>query len=188
MKKYLLQVSIGFLLLLPLYASAETASSSNATTTVTSVETDVDTSTSTEKSFTLCSQDAIEKRDTGIASSRALYNIAMTNALKDRKNKEKAAVAIASESKKKDAIKFSVNTYKNLVKTAQNNLTDAREQAWKDFENDIASCRAAEDVANTIQDEADTANAPALIKVEGETKTIKDTIKEQFDAFKSLFN
>ncbi len=195
MKNYFLQASVGFLLLIPLYVSADTVSTSTneGTTTVdSSFVTDV--STSTEKNFTTCSQDAIEKRDTSIASSRALYNIAMTNALKERKNKEKAAVAITNDNKKKDAIKLSVTTYKNLVKVAQSSITDAREQAWKDFENDIATCHDIEDKGIASKKEARKemgVESDTLLMKKGEItepKTIQETIKEQISAFRSLFN
>lgn len=195
MKNYLLQASVGFLLLLPLYVSAETTSTStNESTSTLDSPLVTDTSTSTEKTFTLCSQDAIEKRDTSIASSRALYNIAMTNALKERKNKEKVAVAIISDSKKKDAIKLSVATYKNLVKGAQSSITDAREQAWKDFENDIAVCHDIEDKGIASKKEAKVGTgveSDTLLMKKGdvaEPKTIQETIKEQISAFRSLFN
>lgn len=195
MKNYFLQASVGLLLLIPLYVSADTVSTSTneATTTVDSSSI-TDVSTSTEKNFTTCSQDAIETRDTSIASSRALYNIAMTNALKERKNKEKAAVAITNDNKKKDAIKLSVTTYKNLVKVAQSSITDAREQAWKDFENDIAICHNIEDKGIASKKEMRRemgVESDTLLMKKGdipEPKTIQETIKEQISAFRSLFN
>ena len=187
MKKQVLQTSIGLLLLIPLYVYAEATSSLQGTSSeqTPALEIEDEVASGTPKNFTECSQDAIEVRDTNIASSRTIYNTAMTNALKDRKNKEKAAMAIVNETKKKDAIKASVNAYKNLVKTAQNNLTEAREEAWKTFEKDIEDCRKLEKTDNS-SDEEDVETSPT--SGEGEVKTIKDTIKEQFEAFRSLFN
>lgn len=189
MKKQLLLASIGYILLIPFYTHAEETFSLEATSTI--VESTQETededvlASSTPKNFTTCSQEAIEVRDTSIATSRTIYNSAMTDALKDRKNKEKAAMAITNENKKKDAIKVSVNTYKNLVKNAQNNLTEAREEAWKTFEEDIEACRELEkeEVASN-EGALDAYTEPA----EGEPKTIKETIKEQFEALRSLFN
>ena len=149
-----------------------------------------------EKNFTLCSQEAIEVRDTKIANSRSVYNTAMANALTERKNREKAAVAITDESKKKIAIKTSVDTYKNLVKSAQNNLTTLRKNAWQDFENDINTCRDIQDkeiAKNTSQDDTTSGDVqkpePSSKKEASEESTlIKDTIKAGIDSLKSLFN
>lgn len=198
MKKKLLQTGIGLLFLLPLYTHAEEATSTQIVSTSTVGESTSDgeaTSSplSPPKNFTLCSQDAIEARDTSIASSRTVYNIAMTNALKDRKNKEKTSVAIVDESDKKNAIKISVTSYKNTVKNAQNALTQARKVSWQTFEDDIKKCHTTEDREIASQKEAkdasDSNNSTLTKKAEvPETKTIQETIKEQLSAFRSLFN
>ena len=92
---------------------------------------------SSASTLTECSQQAIEDRDTAIANSRTLYNNAMTKALTERKNREKAAIAMKTEEERKIAIKASVENYKNQAKAAQNALTQARKLAWQTFENDI---------------------------------------------------
>jgi hypothetical protein len=164
-------------------------SQKNSTTT----EEGDDVATSSAKLFTICSQEAIESRDTKIAASRLIYNNAMASALNDRKNKEKAAVAIKNESDKKTAIKVSVDAYKSLVKTAQNNLVSSRKAAWTEFEADIATCRTVqekEDMVITSHNiSSDEAQEPSLRKNEdNEVKTIKDTFKAKFESLKSLFN
>lgn len=194
MKNKLLQTGIGLLLLLPMYTHAEEATSTTATSTIKDallikVEA-TSTPLSPPKNFTLCSQDAIETRDTSIASSRTTYNNAMASALKDRKNKEKAAVAVVDDSDKKNAIKMSVASYKNVVKVAQNNLTQARKEAWQTFEDDIKACHEIEDREIASQKESvKSDNSVMMKKIETtEPKTIQETIKEQISAFRSLFN
>lgn len=144
------------------------------------------------KNFTLCSQEAIEVRDTNIATSRSLYNTGMASALNDRKNKEKAAVAISDETAKKAAIRVSVDTYKSLVRNAQNNLTVSRKSAWQGFEADIKECRDTQDNELSIEkDKQDTKTLSGTSTVkadEGDVKTLKETIKAGIDSLRSLFN
>ncbi len=200
MKKQLLQASIGILFLLPLYTFAEEASSSVPVVNKDATSTETVSSSTPEtpkQNFTLCSQNAIEVRDTSIATSRSIYNTAMTNALKDRKNREKAAVAITDEAEKKDAIKASVNTYKNLVKSAQNNLTQARKIAWQTFEDDIKKCHDIEDAEQISKEETEavapetntTSNVSSLKKADNrEIKNEKEQRGTIFDVIRSLFN
>lgn len=188
MKKQLLRILLPSLMLLPFYVHAEEASST-ITNPVKDTKEIVVTSTSSTpegpapSDFTLCSQEAIELRDTSIASSRSIYNIAMANALKERKNKEKAAVAITNQDEKKDAIKVSVNTYKNAVKNAQNNLTQARKAAWAAFENDIKKCHEMEEVSKSEEEGVPTGSTtPTTKKIEeGEPKNIFETIRSLFN-------
>jgi ubiquitin len=115
----------------------------------------------------------------------------MANALKDRKNREKAAVAIIDESDKKDAIKVSVDTYKSLTKSAQNSLTISRKAAWTTFESDIKQCHDLEDALleeERVKQEAIESTATRAISAESEGTSIKDTIKAGFDTLRSLFN
>ncbi len=197
-------------LLTPLYGYAEEGSTTTLpTNNITEISSTTEaTSTDTlspidiaARNFTLCSQEAIENRDTKIATSRSSYNTAMANALTERKNKEKAAVAIASETKKKNAIKASVETYKNLVKIAQDNLTESRKIAWQDFEDDLASCRyiqaeelvAQEEltssrVTETIEEDEGVVSRQEKRSTSLEGNTFKETIKAGFDSLKSLFN
>ncbi len=131
--------------------------------------------------FTLCSQQAIEERDTRIAASRTLYNQAMNNALQERKRNEKLAVAIKQDDEKKSAIKKSVESYKTLAKSAQSSLTSARKEAWKNFEDNLEACRTLQNPKDKQADE----------DVQGgETNTLKeDTIKDTIlNTIKSLFN
>lgn len=203
MKKYLLALSIGALSLIPLYGYAEEAPVKLASIATTTIAEESDTASTTASStpvwsFTLCSQEAIETRDTKIAASRATYNTAMANALTERKNREKAAVAILDEADKKAAIKASVETYKAQSKAAQNVLTQARKLAWQTFENNIKKCRDLEDTQTIFTEEKKT--EPTLMSEqtsvtkkmekteEKEVKTFTETIKAGFENFKSLFN
>jgi DNA repair ATPase RecN len=185
--------------LLPFYAHAEESHLAMATTTQTTQEVAVSQSSSTEEvkdlpeDFTVCSQEAIEKRDTNIASSRSVYNTAMTNALKERKNREKAAVAIENDDDKKAAIKASVTAYKNTTKAAQTILTQARKVAWQEFEDDIKQCRTTQE--EELNKKVDLTTESSVSQkmtggknLESESKTIKDALKEQFEAIRSLFN
>lgn len=210
MKKQLLTVGASILFLFPLYGYAENTQS--AVLAVSSFKEDfkeeVSTSTATSTkvmTFTICSQEAIEARDTKIASSRLTYNTAMANALTERKNREKAAVAIVDEKDKKDAIKASVDTYKHQAKAAQTTLTQARKLAWQTFDNDIQACRDLEQTtedSDTVLKTDDEQPAPVtrtMMMKKGddgevkelktpEPKSFKDTIKDKFESIKSLFN
>ena len=142
------------------------------------------------KSITTCTQEAIEKRDTAITASRQIYNQAMTQALTERKNSEKKAVAIKNEDDKKTAIKASVTSYKSATKTAQNTLTQARKEAWDTFQDDTDACHTLDDSNN--QEEA---TAPTLLKTdEPKSETVRAKVKESepeksfIEVLKSLFN
>lgn len=202
MKKRILTLGAGVFFLLPLYGNAEELPSKLAVAATTTLSEEMVASTTPVRTFTLCSQEAIETRDTQIATSRMTYNIAMANALTERKNREKAAVAIIDESEKKDAIKVSVETYRDQAKAAQTALVAARKAAWQAFENDIKNCHDVQDEVVTPQAKAEPAammmktSAPEMRKMEKtverteekEGKTIKETIKAQFENLKSLFN
>ena len=199
MKKTTLILSLSLFALIPSFSFAEEGTST-IVSTIKEVAIATTTATSTPeevKPFTVCSQEAIEKRDTDIAASRNTYNAAMTNALTVRKNKEKLAVAIKNASDKKDALKLSVETYKNPTKVAQNTLTQARKEVWQTFEDDIALCRKLEDEANKAKEDAVTSTSTeqgeaflekSIKSEESEVKTFKEVIKEQFETLKSLFN
>ncbi len=205
MKKNIFALFTGALFLIPLYGYAEELPVKLVTAATTTVEEIVvgTTTASTTPVWTLttCSQEAIESRDTRIASSRVAYNTTMANALTERKNREKAAVAISDEDDKKDAIKASVENYKSQAKTAQTILVQARKLAWQTFENDIKKCRdiQSDETVSTQDSNIPTPaseQTPVMRKMEKsaekteekETKTIKETIKAQFESFKSLFN
>jgi DNA repair ATPase RecN len=156
-------------------------------------------STSTVKSFTLCSQESIEKRDSSIAASRSIYNIAMNNALTERKNKEKEAVALIDIDEKNDAIKLSVDTYKRQTKDAQNELTEARKITWAKFDTDVSTCRDMEQnqltQEQTLSKESPKAESRMLMSEPAskemkapEAKTFRETIKIKIESFISLFN
>lgn len=200
MKKQLVTLGASILFLLPLYGYAEEATTpvlSGASSTK-ELKDESASSTVLLKTFTTCSQEAIESRDTSIASSRLTYNNAMTSALLERKNSEKAAVALKTDDKKKDALKLSVETYKKETKAAQTVLTQARKLTWQAFDNDIKKCRELEDTETTVKSENTQpaiASEPSTFskKMEKpeskeEVKTIKETLKAQFESFKSLFN
>ncbi len=184
--------------LFPLIANAEEATTIVATSTASSSTIVV----TKAQLFTSCSQDAIESRDTKLAQARGSYNTAMSNLLLERKNVEKAAVAIEDEKEKKTAIKESVEKYKTEVKTIQSTLTQSRKTIWQNFENDTRVCR--EFLEKTDEEKADekaekraakeigkkeVSEAKEIRKEEkkeeNETKSVKDSI---FDSIKSLFS
>lgn len=193
MKKQLLHISLGLLLLSPFSLFAEevalfvpkiNSKESSSTEEIASSTNAV----SIRQTFTECSQQAIEDRDTKIASSRALYNGGMSKSLTERKNREKVSVAIKNEDDKKMAIKASIEAYKNQAKAAQNTLTQARKLAWSTFENDVEKCHELENL-NLSTETPSGSPAPSLRKVEEkESKSIGNTIKAQFETLKSLFN
>ena len=180
---------LGLLLfLIPLYGHAEDSATTTASSTKEVIE---ETSTSTPvKTFTVCSQEAIETRDTKIAQGRTIYNGAMAKALLDRKNSEKAAVAIKVEGDKRAAIKGSVENYKTQSKAAQSILTQSRKATWQAFESDISKCRELENPDGNTSKADTTDDMVKTVKKEEatEVKTFKDTIKAQFESLKSLFN
>jgi DNA repair ATPase RecN len=205
MKKQLLTLTATLLFAFPLYGFAEELpSTALGVASTTKNEEASSTDATPVKTFTTCSQEAIEARDTKIATSRIAYNTAMSNALTERKNREKAAVAIADEDDKKDAIKASVDTYKHQAKAAQATLTQARKLAWQTFDNDIKACRDLEQITEdtTATLKSDNEQAPTartmMMKKGAETeitetkpvesKSFKDTIKDKFESIKSLFN
>ena len=201
MKKSLLNIPLTLLLVLPLYTHAEVASTTKtANTEERASSTEQTPKNSPDQDFTLCQQQAIEARDTEIATSRSLYNTAMASALTDRKNKEKAAVAITDKDTKKTAIKTSVDTYKNLVKKAQNDLTDARKVAWQTFEDNIEKCHEIQDSAtqDTVSSEQTPTSAtkeqivPIGTSFKKENKESSSdegsSFKNVFKALKSLFD
>lgn len=200
MKKQLVTLGASILFLLPLYGYAEevpTTVLSGASSTK-ELKDESASSAVLLKTFTTCSQEAIESRDTSIASSRLTYNNAMTSALLERKNSEKAAVALKTDDTKKDALKLSVETYKKETKAAQTVLTQARKLTWQTFDSDIKKCRELEDIETESKSENTQpaiASEPSTFskKIEKsenkeEVKTIKETLKAQFESFKSLFN
>lgn len=204
MKKQLLTLTATLLFAFPIYGFAEDVPSAVlgiASTTKVTASSSEDAPVNT---FTACSQEAIEARDTMIASSRIAYNTAMANALTERKNREKAAVAILDEDDKKEAIKASVDTYKHQAKAAQTTLTQARKVAWQTFDNDIKACRDLEQnpeesaaTSKTNDEQAPVAKTMMMKKggevepVEvksSESKSFKDTLKDKLESIKSLFN
>lgn len=165
----------------------------------------IETSTSTQPNtdayaqiFTVCSQNAIEKRDTAITEARATYNTKMTEIVTKRKEKEKAAVAISNSSEKKAAIKAAVELYRKESLVAQETLTEARKVIWETFETDVQTCRDAKEgttsIATTTPASA-TVGTPAntrAMKIEiteekEDTKTLRESLKSGIDAIKSLF-
>lgn len=171
----------------PLYSFADEASSTEASSTKEQIE-----STSTEstpkKLFTLCSQEAIETRDNKIASTRALYNTTMSSALTDRKNKEKAAVALHDEGDKKAAIKLSAEMYKSQAKIAQNALTQARKSAWQTFSDDIQKCRDTQVEEQNINRNIISTEQAVKGNEQEDQKSLKETIKAQIESIRSFFN
>jgi DNA repair ATPase RecN len=199
MKNNFLKTSLSLLLMLPLYTHADVSSTTLATSTKEVASSTEQTKNSPDQDFTLCQQQAIETRDNDIAASRSLYNTAMASALTDRKNKEKAAVAITDKDTKKAAIKTSVDTYKNLVKKAQNDLTDARKVAWQTFEDNIQKCHdiqdsATQDIVSSEQNSTETTKEQVEMPGASFKKESKDTsdegssFKNVFKAIKSLFD
>ncbi|MEN9880895.1 MAG: hypothetical protein RLZZ308_78 [Candidatus Parcubacteria bacterium] len=176
--KQLLTLTLG-LLLVPIFAFAE-----NTTQTEIS-EASSTTPVTTTSTFTSCSQEAIEERDTKLGQARNIYNTAMNAALLERKNTEKAAIALDTEKEKKEAIKDSVETYKTKTKQAQTNLTQARKNIWLSFENTVKDCREDYNKGTTSNDKELAKEEKNHQKtLDQEAKTFKATL---FDSIKSLF-
>lgn len=178
--------TLAALLFIPLFGHAQIIETS------TSTHSDGDTHA---RLFTLCSQNAIENRDTAITEARATYNTAMTDIVTKRKEKEKAAVALLNASEKKAAIKTAVELYRKESLVAQDALTDARKIIWSTFEADVQACREEkEGKATTTTDvTANTMSAARSMKVEiteekEENKTLRESLKSGIDAIKSLFS
>jgi cytidylate kinase len=80
-------------------------------------------------------------------------------------------------------MKTSVETYKNQAKAAQNNLVQARKEAWQTFEDDIKKCRELHENNESTQISEEGVSETSSKKEEG--KGIRETI---LDSIKSLFN
>ncbi len=181
MKKYLTHILLASIIA-PSFAYAEEPSQAQTPSTSVKVE-EVVIPETPEQLFTTCSQDAIESRDTKLTQARTTYNNAINKALNDRKNEEKAAVAIKNDKEKKEAIKESVDTYKAQIKTIQNTLTSARKTVWQNFENDVKTCRELYSTDNKEKSD----NEAKSIEEKKETPEPK-TMKESFlGSIKSLF-
>ncbi len=211
MKKQFYTLLATTLLLVPIYGYAHTTEPhtphillASSTSAIASSTEEASFSVAPERTFTVCSQEAIEMRDTNIATSRSIYNTAMTNALTERKNREKAAVALKKEDAKKDALKVSVETYKAQAKSAQTSLTQARKVSWQTFDNDVKDCRELEKIehldtlASSTEEQVMPTARTMMMKKGGEddvketrmseSKSFKDTLKDKIESFKSLFN
>lgn len=169
---------IASLIAFPVATFAQESTSTDAVKAV------VVTTVEEENPFTLCSQEAIEQRDTEIAKARSLYNTQMNEALQKRKEREKKAVAM-KEGEKKQAIKVSAEEYRTDAKTAQNELSEARKEIWKTFEEDVERCREAHKEARAL-------TAPTNLGQERkaevmEIKSFKDSIRAQIESLKALF-
>lgn len=164
---------------------------------------EIETSTSTYNDtttyaqiFTVCSQNAIEKRDTAITEARATYNTKMTEIVTKRKEKEKAAVAIVIASEKKTAIKVAVELYRKESLAAQETLTESRKIIWETFEADVQACREGQEGENATSTAVAAANVTATTRtMQAETteekeehKTLRESLKSGIDAIKSLFS
>jgi hypothetical protein len=192
MKKIFITTFASMFIALPLYASAHESSIPHEEPVPIITEEEI----TPLKTFTTCSQDAIEKRDTNIALSRSDYNISMNTALLERKNNEKNAVSNERESSKKAALKISVENYKNKAKTTQGTLTQARKNAWQTFENDIKKCRDEQEdepslvkeiSTQTISEDERKKMDDSSFKETKEIKTIKDTFKAQLENLRLFF-
>lgn len=196
MKEKLVTLTLGLALFLPVSSFALDESTTTISTKEKETLQDDESATNTPaKIFTLCSQEAIEKRDTDIAASRQVYNVAMTSALNERKVREKAAVALSNEGDKKTAIKASVEAYKAQTKAAQGTLTQARKLTWQAFDEAIQACRDSQEEQLLTQDEKSevttfkkASHAEEFKKEENqEGKGLKDVLKAQIESIKSLF-
>lgn len=171
MKKTLITLA---LLSLPVFAFAEGSPENNGQATEAQI-------------FTVCSQTAIETRDSSISSARTAYNNAMSIALSSRKDAEKKAVAITNTDDKKTAIKEAVEEYKKAVGQAQESLIKARKEAWAQFETSTSDCRDASKERKEISSEVktDTHTTQATVKTEEKKpESLKETI---LTTLKNLF-
>lgn len=123
--------------------------------------------------FTTCSQTAIEDRDTAITKAREIYNASMNEILLERKNGEKAAVAITDAGDKKDAIKEVVDIYRKNALEAQDVLTSSRKDIWEKFEADIELCREAKSDVHATLSASSTAST-TVATTSQKTKEMKE--------------
>lgn len=178
MKKYLLSGLLLSVLVVPGFASAQTA----ATTTP-------------EQSFTLCQQASIEARDTALGTARTAYNTAMSSALSARKDAEKGAVALTDLAAKKAAIKVAADAYKVSVTNAQNTLKSARVSVLATFETDVKNCRDQRFSGHALEVTAkkgeiqtlQTERKAAVEAKQAEVQTIRESFRAQIDALRSFF-
>lgn len=201
MKKISYTLALIPFLVVPFFVHAQETTSSTATGTQAVATSSLPLTRA--QAFTMCSQEAIEKRDTNLAAARSLYNNAMADLLVKRKNSEKEAVAIGDEKEKKEAIKEAVEAYKADVKTIQNTLTQSRKTIWQDFEDNMKACREALDKKEdestkedkrgskeSIKKDTTTQKESAVLSTElkKETTTEQKSVKESiFESIKSLF-
>lgn len=191
---------IALLFALPLYGSAQESSSSTIATS--SVATSTAPLSKTQL-FTLCSQEAIEVRDTKLAQARSTYNSGMNALLSERKEREKESVAVEGEKEKKALIRDSVEAYKNQVRTLQNTLTQSRKTIWQTFEADTKNCRESLDkkIETELKEEKKATKEQAkreVAEMKESAKDVKQEVKKEeveqksvkeslFDSIKSLF-
>ena len=124
MKTKFIITLLGTAIFVPMFASAQATTASTSTVPVVVV------ATSTPATFTLCSQAAIEKRDTAIDTTRNTYNAATQSALNIRKEALKQAEALATTTERIAAKKLAVENYRTTLKAAQNAYSTARKLAW----------------------------------------------------------
>ena len=126
MKTKLITTLFATAFLVPMFVSAQ------ATTTVNTITPPV--IVNTPSTFTVCSQTAIEKRDTAISVARTAYNTSTQSALTARKEAFKQAVALATSTDKVTAKKEAIDIYKVAQKTSQTTYSTARKLAWSTYE------------------------------------------------------
>lgn len=117
----------------PFFAHAETATS---------------TLPVSKPTFTSCSQEAVETRDTAISVARQAYNDTMKKALDSRKEGLKVALLFEETDAQSEAKKVIYDNYKVAQQKSQSTYSTTREAAWAMFDADMKACRDARKVAN----------------------------------------
>lgn len=159
------------------FVSAETQSTSTISISSTSTPAQV---------FTACSQLSIEKRDGDIADARVIYNDAIADALKARKEAEVKLVGIDDPTEKKLAIKASLEAYKASVKSAQDALIKARSDAWTAFGTYMKACNDTQkDNRKAIIEEKRTELKNSVTPKKAEVKQIQVLKKEEVKKIES---
>ncbi len=130
--KKLIAILVG-LTCVPFIANAQ-STSTVATSTATSTQTVV-------QSSTLCTQNAIRKRDAALVTARNLYNASMTVALEARTLAEISAIAVGDEDSQNDALKSAATVYGAQVKQAQEILKSTRQDVLSVYDEEIRKCR-----------------------------------------------
>ncbi len=97
--------------------------------------------TTTKKTLNVaCIQDAVDKRDTAIASAVTTFSTTVTNGLNTRKDALKAAWALTDTKARRAALNAAWTAWRTTARQARHTLNTARTSAWTQFRTDRRNC------------------------------------------------